>query len=164
MHYRITWSCDVSCVVKDDQTSRRLFHIIGIGMVCLPCVCVYVALIHQNEQISIHSLSMCRHKAFHPCASFDGLLNDLIWCRSLYNLLEDNGGWFVYVWTTFVFFGVWQFCLIYWSLTVRLRLFCSNWLKLVGWASGQPRQMTFGDTEDDGQYEDTFQQVVKKEV
>ena len=87
----VTWSCDASYAKKDGLTSRTLSRTNDIGRDDLLCVYVCVGLIRLNERISTHSLSMCIRMVFHPCASFDGLLNDSIWCRSLYSLLADSG-------------------------------------------------------------------------
>ena len=110
-HWVVTSSCVVSCEAIDDRTSKRLFHITDIGKVYLLYVYEYGAWVHPNGQISNRSLSRYKRKAFHPCVSFDGPLDDLIWYRSWYSLPVGNGGWFVFVSTKYVFFWAWLFYL-----------------------------------------------------
>jgi len=60
-------SCVVSCVMQDDQISRRLVRRVDIEMVGHQYVFENDALVHQISQTSIHSLSSCTDTAFHLC-------------------------------------------------------------------------------------------------
>ena len=55
----------VSCVKPNDLILRNFFHIGYIWKVLLLCVFCGVALIHQNVQISIHSLPKDNGMVFH---------------------------------------------------------------------------------------------------
>ena len=78
-------------VVSDEGPSgqiwKRLCHTSYIEKVYHQCVSSYVLLTRPIEQISTHSLSNCKYKAFHQYASFDGPSNG--W--TLYNFCHIQG-------------------------------------------------------------------------
>ena len=78
-------------VVSDEGPSgqiwKRLCHTSYIEKVYHQCVSSYVLLTRPIVQISTHSLSNCKYKAFHQYASFDGPSNG--W--TLYNFCHIQG-------------------------------------------------------------------------
>jgi len=87
---QITLSYGVSYAATNDLTWKMLVRTTDIEMAYRLCVCDYVGSVHRYEQISIHSLSTGKHKAFLPCVSFGELSNGWIWYKSWCNLLGDN--------------------------------------------------------------------------
>ena len=65
----------VSCVKPNDLILRNFFHIGYIWKVLLLCVFCGVALIHQNVQISIHSLPKDNGMVFHLQRRSNQLIN-----------------------------------------------------------------------------------------
>ena len=72
---QITLSYGVSYAATNDLTWRMLVRTTDIEMADHLCVCDYVGSVHRYEQISSHSLSTGKHKAFLPCVSFGELSN-----------------------------------------------------------------------------------------
>ena len=101
----------VSYAATNDLTWRMLVRTTDIEMADHLCVCDYVGSVHRYEQISSHSLSTGKHKAFLPCVSFGVLSYGLIWCMSWHNHLVDIDELFAYA-LMFFFFVIWQLYLL----------------------------------------------------
>ena len=92
----------VSDAGPNDRIVKRLDHTCDTEKACHQCASSCVGLVHQILQISIHSLSNCRYKAFHQYVSFDGPSNGWTLCNFCHNQGDHRYEWVAS-------FSVWPF-------------------------------------------------------